>query len=228
MSRRTAVGAAAAAVTAGLLLSGCSSDGHTSASPSAGSSSARSAGSSPGTASGRPSGTASAAAPASGRATATTPPAWRTPALTALKADTVSQRLASRWGLEFHRSDLGADRSGSLPPHTSWEALKELPDGYSFSVLLQSDTDGSLRNAVCVARKSVSEKVAETLAQCLDTVLDGKATARQKSWISEQLAAARSGQAAPSGPASLVENSLVTLLSAQTEETDLQIYRQPS
>lgn len=116
-------------------------------------------------------------------------------------------KVAGRWGMEVHRSG----RYGQGP----YEAKRILPEGFTLWVRANSDDDGRAHRVECMALNSTSEKVATTLAECADIVLDGKATARQKEWISAQLAIADD----PDGPKesidTLTENGFAMRLVAR-------------
>lgn len=132
---------------------------------------------------------------------------FSSPAFPGPGADVIMAKIAGRWGMEVQRSG----RYGQGP----FEAKRILPEGFTLWVRANSDDDGRAHRVECMALNSTSEKVAATLAECADIVLDGKATARQKEWISAQLAVAD----APDGPKesidTLTENGFAMRLVAR-------------
>ncbi|MFD5143964.1 hypothetical protein [Streptomyces sp. NPDC058401] len=108
-------------------------------------------------------------------------------------ADVLMAKIAGRWGMEVHRQ--GRYGQGPL------EAKRVLPEGFTLWVRMNSDGAGRTHRVECMALNSTSEKVAATLAECADIALGGKATTRQKEWISAQLAIADK----PDGPKEAVD-----------------------
>ncbi|MFD6892488.1 hypothetical protein [Streptomyces sp. NPDC059957] len=118
---------------------------------------------------------------------------WSSPAFPGPKADVIMAKIAGRWGMEVQRQ--GRYGQGPL------EAKRILPEGFTLWVRTSDDDDGRAHRVECMALNSTSAKVAATLAECADITLDGKATTRQKEWISAQLAIVD----APDGPEESIE-----------------------
>ncbi|MFJ1756146.1 hypothetical protein [Kitasatospora sp. NPDC088134] len=223
----------AVAVTGLLLLVGCSSGGHP---RSAGDSAAPAAnGSAPGAApsqapppGGGPGGGPDGTGASPGGPGASASPQWQVGPLPGSTAVAIRDRLAAKFGLEFHQNDYPANAAARLPQDTEYGAAKQMPDGFRFSVLIQQDTEGRPRIVMCQIQNSLSEQAARTLAGCLDGVLGSKVTEQHRTWISQQLADARSpsGTDRPPTPAPPVEGGIVLGLSPTLATTYLQIRAQ--
>lgn len=102
-------------------------------------------------------------------------------------------KIAGWWGMEVHRT--GRYGRGAL------EAKRVLPEGFPLWARTNEDKDGRTHRVECMVLNSTSVKAAATLAECADIALDGKSTARQKEWISAQLAVVE----APDGPKEAID-----------------------
>ncbi|MFG2984069.1 hypothetical protein ACGFYQ_22910 [Streptomyces sp. NPDC048258] len=129
-------------------------------------------------------------------------------------------KIATRWGMEVHRQG----RYGQGPA----EAKRVLPEGFTLWVRMADDDDGRARQVECMAQNSMSEKVAATLAECADIALDGKATTRQREWISAQLAIADKPDGPQESTDSLTENGFTLRLVARLTGTKLTITHTPA
>ncbi|WP_190090359.1 hypothetical protein [Streptomyces melanogenes] len=76
-----------------------------------------------------------------------------------------------------------------------------------------------------MALNSMSQKVAATLAECADIALNGKATTRQKEWISAQLAIADKPDGPRESTDTLTESGFTMRLVARDTGTILTITR---
>lgn len=142
---------------------------------------------------------------------------WSSPAFPGPTARAIMGKIATRWGMEVHRSG----RYGQGP----MEAKRVLPEGFTFWVRMNGDDDGRARRAECMALNSMSEKVAATLTECADIALDGKATTRHKEWISAQLAIADKPDGPRESTDTLTENGFTMRLVARDTGTILTITR---
>ncbi|GGP55483.1 hypothetical protein GCM10010278_35440 [Streptomyces melanogenes] len=142
---------------------------------------------------------------------------WSSPAFPGPTAQATMGRIATRWGMEVHRPG----RYGQGP----MEAKRVLPEGFTLWVRTSSDDDGRARRVECMALNSMSQKVAATLAECADIALNGKATTRQKEWISAQLAIADKPDGPRESTDTLTESGFTMRLVARDTGTILTITR---
>ncbi|MFI5865425.1 hypothetical protein [Streptomyces sp. NPDC051546] len=165
---------------------------------------------------GDPAGKAAATPGASQAASASSSsPASPTPSLTepgsapfpGPGADVLMAKIAGRWGMEVQRQ--GRYGQGPL------EAKRVLPEGYTLWVRTTGDDAGRTHRVECMVLNSTSEKAAATLAECADIALDGKASARQKEWISAQLAVADEPDGPKEAAGVLTENGFAMRLVAR-------------
>jgi hypothetical protein len=119
--------------------------------------------------------------------------------------------------MEVHR--LGRYGQGPM------EAKRVLPEGFTLWVRMSDDDDGRARRVECMALNSMSQQVAATLAECADIALNGKATTRQKEWISAQLAIADKPDGPKESTGTLAENGFAMRLVARDTGTILTITR---
>ncbi|MFJ6756267.1 hypothetical protein ACIQNK_14775 [Streptomyces sp. NPDC091273] len=165
--------------------------------------------------SGKPTGAAHSPSPASGTPSPSPTKTWSSPAFPGPKADAIMGKIATRWGMEVHRTG----RYGQGP----MEAKRVLPEGYTLWVRMSSDDDGRARHIECMALNSMSEKVAATLAECADIALNGNATTRHKEWISAQLAIADKPDGPQESTGTLAENGFDMRLVARVTGTILTV-----
>nr|BEK62861.1 hypothetical protein KPHV_00880 [Kitasatospora purpeofusca] len=161
-------------------------------------------------------------APTGERPTDRQAPGWHGSALPGPKADIVAERLKQQWGLEFHVQQIRSVSSG-LPGHVEYEALKDLPGGYSLTAMIQADGDSRPRNIVLAANGAPSGAMAATLVQALDLSLHGHAGDERKSWVNSQFAAyGQSAQVSPMVPRS-TDGEVTTSLTVAPDRTTLQL-----
>lgn len=142
---------------------------------------------------------------------------WSSPAFPGPKAGTIMGRIATRWGMEVHR--LGRYGQGPM------EAKRVLPEGFTLWARVSGDDGGQAHLVECMALNSMSQKVATTLAECADIALSGKATTRQKEWISAQLAIADKPDGPRESTDTLTENGFHMRLVARDTGNILTISR---